>query len=125
MRLRIQHVTRRVEHRLAGDIRHHELADAWPGRPVEPHRIGRIGVPGIALQPDLPQPVDIRVVQPEDGIEGCRHRHRHQADILWRSRLLTADFDMHVVVRLALEHAVATAGMVECRGNAAEAGRAA
>jgi hypothetical protein len=125
LRLRIQHVTRRIEYRVASDIRHHELANARAARPVQPRRIGWIGMLGIALQPDLPQPVDVRMVQPEDGIEGCRHRHRHQADILRRRRLLTADFDVHVVVRLALEHAVATAGMVETCRHAAEAGRAA
>src|SRR4029079_9162888 len=91
--------------------------------PVDPVRLGRINVGGRVLPPDLPQPVNIRVMQPEDRIQPGRVRIGHQSGLL-RGQL-AAYQAMHPIMRLRLYCAVSPAAMFESGADAAEARAAA
>jgi len=85
-------------------------------------------MPG-GLQPGLPQPVDIGMVQPEDRVEPGRGGVRHQSDLERIHEVIVAgaaDVAVDVVVRALLEQPfVAAAAVLERCAPAAEAGRAA
>src|SRR4051794_15060790 len=75
------------------------------------------------LSPDLPQPVDVRVVQPEDRIEPSGVRIGHQARLVLRQP--AADEAVHPVVRLRLDISMHLAAVAEAGIDAAEARAAA
>ena len=77
---------------------------------IQPARGGWIVV-AAALAPNLPQPVDVRVVDPEDRIKRGSRRVGHQP----------ADVDVNEAVRRGLQFSEATATVVKARPRPAKA----